>query len=458
VVETPNLDVLARRGTVFTRAYSTCPSCIAARCSLLTGLTPNSHGRIGYRDCVPWDYPDMLPEVLARNGYQTHCVGKMHVYPQTKCCGFQSVEHHEADQRLETGYVDDYERFVVQESNGRFTYDATGLNCNAMDARPSVLPEDWHNNTWVVTRGIDFLRRRNPTHPFFLKLSFHRPHPPLDPPEAYWNLFQDRELPPVPVGDWANMNDEPSAWIDTNHGRFPSRMLDRARRAYYAQIAHIDRQIGRFLQACETQKVPMPTILFTSDHGEMLGDHYLYRKMVGYEGSARIPLILFEPANRQRRDHFVSAPVAIEDIYPTICEIAEIEIPRHVEGRSLMPLHRGEKVSWREFIHGEHTLALYHTGDGMQFLTDGREKYLWHTISGKEQLFDLVQDPTECHDLAANETYAGHLALWRNRLVEILTKRPEDGLCDGQHLLPGKDLPPVKTWLLQRLGILNTVT
>ncbi len=82
VVETPHLDDLARRGTVFTAAYSTCPSCIAARASIMTGLTPSSHGRLGYRDRVPWRYDDMLPALLGRAGYQTHCVGKTHFYPQ----------------------------------------------------------------------------------------------------------------------------------------------------------------------------------------------------------------------------------------------------------------------------------------------------------------------------------------------------------------------------------------
>ena len=98
VVETPNLDEIGRNGVVFTAAYSSCPSCIAARASIWTGLTPSSHGRLGYQDRVPWRYERMLPQLLGEAGYQTHCVGKTHFYPQRKHCGFQSLESYEAGQ------------------------------------------------------------------------------------------------------------------------------------------------------------------------------------------------------------------------------------------------------------------------------------------------------------------------------------------------------------------------
>ena len=390
VVETPHLDDLAQRGTVFTAAYSTCPSCIAARASIMTGLTPSSHGRLGYRDQVPWRYDDMLPALIGRAGYQTHCVGKTHFYPQRAHCGFDSLESYEAGQNFDGLYVNDYYDWLSERTGGRLHEDDHGLTHNGWAARPSALPEELHNNTWVAARGIDFLRRRDRTRPFFLNLSFHRPHAPLDPPQAYWDMYADREVPPVPVGDWAAAHDVSVDSVDAWQGRLDPRLLVKARRAYYAQIAHIDCQVGRVMRALGRLRAGPTVVLFTSDHGEMLGDHHLFRKTYAYEGSARVPMIVSLPEERQGRVR--REPAALEDVYPTLLEAAGAPIPDRTEGLSLLPLCRGEAPAWREFVHGEHA-ACYSADEAMQYLTDGREKYVWFTQSGREQLFDLVRRP-----------------------------------------------------------------
>ncbi|MBF0245331.1 MAG: sulfatase-like hydrolase/transferase, partial [Planctomycetes bacterium] len=244
VVETPNLDMLAAQGTLFTSSFSSCPSCIAARASMFTGLSPDSHGRLGYQDCVPWRYENTLAEMLGRSGYQTHCVGKTHFFPQRLHMGFQSLDSYEAGQNLDGRYVNDYHEWLAQKTDGLEDF-GHGVDSNSWYARPSHLPEEYHNNTWVVNKGIDFLRRRDRTRPFFLNLSFHRPHPPIDPPQAYYDMYKDRELPPVPVGDWASCHDIPIADINAWQGHLKDSLLDHCRRAYFAQIAHIDNQIGR---------------------------------------------------------------------------------------------------------------------------------------------------------------------------------------------------------------------
>ncbi|MFW5799078.1 MAG: sulfatase-like hydrolase/transferase, partial [Planctomycetota bacterium] len=194
-VDTPNLDELARQGTVFTSAYSSCPSCIAARTSIFTGLAPAGHGRLGYRDRVPWRYDNMLARVLRDAGYQTGCVGKTHFYPQGARFGFEEMDSYEGLQQHRPGYVNDYHEWLRDQSDGMFTTEFDhGIQSNSWYARPSHLPEELHNNTWVVTRGLEFIRRRDPTRPFFLNLSFHRPHPPIDPPQVTWDLYRDRKL------------------------------------------------------------------------------------------------------------------------------------------------------------------------------------------------------------------------------------------------------------------------
>jgi arylsulfatase len=218
-LETPNLDDLAHAGVRFTSAFSPCPSCIAARASLFTGLSPSSHGRLGYRDQVPWRYTDTLAEVLAAGGYQTHAVGKTHFYPQRLPLGFESQESYEAQQNFGAGYVNDYYAWLEKQTGGRLREFDHGLQSNSWVSRPSHLPEELHNNTWVASRCMDFLARRDRERPFFLFMSFHRPHAPLDPPASFWEMYRDRPVAAPSVGDWAAENDMPVSGVNAWRGR-----------------------------------------------------------------------------------------------------------------------------------------------------------------------------------------------------------------------------------------------
>jgi len=131
----------------------------------------------------------------------------------------------------------------------------------------------------------------------------------------------------------------------------------------------------------------------------------------------------------------IQNPVGLEDIMPTLLDMADVPIPESVEGRSLLPLLRGEKASWREYIHIEHA-PIHHT------LTDGKEKFIWFTADGREQFFRLADDPTECHDLAKKPEEADRMTSWRNLLLKELKDRPE-GFSDGTKLIPGRPYPAV---------------
>jgi len=168
----------------------------------------------------------------------------------------------------------------------------------------------------------------------------------------------------------------------------------------------------------------------------MLGDHYLWRKSVPYEPSAHIPLLLSAPARfGLRRGAAVDGVCCLEDIMPTLLELAGVESPASVEGRSLLGLARGERVPWREYVTIEH--APLH-----QSLTDGREKYIWWVADGHEQFFDLAADPHELRDLARDPSNEARIAPWRRRLVRELAAR-EEGFSDGERLIPGRPYPPV---------------
>ena len=458
VVHTPWLDQMALHGARFERAYAACPTCIAARASLFTGLTPRSHGRVGYQDGVPWDYPTTLAGEFTRHGYQTQAVGKMHVFPERSQVGFQNVIlhdgylHHVRDRHpRDLDLCDDYLPWLRREL-GRDADDFDiGLNCNSFVARPWDKPEHVHPTAFVATQSIDFLRRRDPRKPFFLFMSFHRPHPPLDPPAWAFEQYATRDIPPPPVGDWA---DEVSALHeapfrdphrpDLNVGRMDPVLLRRARAAYYGQMSFIDHQLNRFFETLSTYGLARETfICFVSDHGELLGDHHLFRKSLPYEGSARVPLLLKGPASSGIAQGRVHLPVAeLCDVMPTLLDCAGLPIPATLEGRSLLPIARGNDVAWRTHLHGEHTYA----GGAVHYVTDGREKYLWFSRTGMEQLFDLTTDPHEQVNLARQPTQASRVARWRGVLVDELKGR-EEGFTDGHVLIPGRPVVNVLSHL-----------
>ena len=455
IVETPNLDAMCRLGHRFTHAYSATPSCIPARAALLTGLSQRSHGKVGYEEGSSWDYPHTLPGELTRAGYQTQCVGKMHVSPARSRCGFENVILHDgylghsrgASRRADEVYegVDDYLHWLRQRRPGADLTDA-GLDCNSWVARPWPYAEELHPTNWCAAETVDFLRRRDPTRPFFLHTSFVRPHAPLDPPEHYLNMYLQKDVPLPPVGDWADAADREKNGLlcDCKWGIIPPDALRRARCAYYGLITHVDHQIGRILQAFREYDLMDKTVfLFTSDHGDLLGDHNLFRKALPYEGAAAIPLVLFDPANLLGlpRGGTVSALTELRDVMPTLLELAGVPCPPQVEGKSLLEALRG--TPGRNYLHGEHALGDHST----QFIVTRHDKYIWYTQSGREQYFDLERDPEERRDRTGEAASTHRIEELRRLLIAELAGR-EEGYTDGERLIPGRT--PVN--LLSRPG------
>ncbi len=451
VVRTPYLDKLALEGARFSRAYAACPSCIAARASLFTGLRPETHGRVGYQDGVPWNYPVTLASEFTRQGYQTQAVGKMHVHPARNRVGFENVLlhdgflhfSHDAHPR-DHDLVDDYHPWLRQEL-GRDANDfEDGLNCNAYTVRPWDKPEYTHPTNFVVSQSIDFLRKRDPTKPFFLFMSLHRPHPPLNPPAWAYELYKDLKMPPPPVGAWSEMfaGDAQTGRPDLWYGKVSPEALQGARAGYYGHMTHIDHQINRFLETLQMfGQWKNSYVCFVSDHGDLMGDHNLFRKGLPYEGSARIPLILRGPEGSDIKANSVSGQVVeLMDLMPTLLECAGLEIPVSVEGRSFLANARGRDVELHPYIHGEHGSPYQ---GSVHYLTDGHQKYVWYSGNGHEQLFDLDRDAAELNDLAASAKDAGSLKKWRGAMIAELKGR-EEGFSDGKKLIAGR---PVKAVL-----------
>ncbi len=441
-VKTPFLDTLALRGARFTRAYSATPTCIAARAGLLTGMCPRHHGRVGYLDGVPWTYEHTLPRSFTQAGYQTKCIGKMHVHPIRSRQGFEDVELHDGflhhyrsplNPYYENQMIADDYLFEMQ-GLGRKDITDTGIECNGSVARPWPYEEKTHPTYWVADRVLDFLRRRDRDHPFFLMASFVRPHPPFDAPGCFFDMYRNKNLRKPPVGDWAEKTG--SRVQSSPYGIADPELVREAQIGYYACITQIDHQIGRIMDRLLTEGLMDNTyILFVSDHGELLGDHNLYRKSLPYEGSARVPFLLSGPGIAQGTVN--DSVVELMDVMPTLLDACGIDIPDSVDGKSVLPLLRGEN-DWRETVHGEH---LYESGSA-QYIVTSHDKYLWYSHTGKEQYFNLDSDPQELHDLIGDPACQERISYLRRVLIEDLKGR-EEGHTDGEKLIAGNHCEPI---------------
>ena len=445
VIETPNLDWLAAMGTVFTVAYTPSPSCIPARACLISGMDPWNTGILGMgrgQRQMGVNFAHTLPGELAKVGYHTQGVGKMHFYPQRSLNGFHHTVLDESGRVHDPGFESDYKQWFDRNKTGDYGIVDHGVDWNSWMARPYHAPEFLHPTNWTVNESIKFLRERDPSKPFFLKTSFARPHSPYDPPSYYFDLYMGKRLPEPAVGDFAQMYDVPddAAFPDAWRGVRSPEEIRRGRAGYYGSITHIDHQIGRLLFFLrKTGLFDNTLVIFTSDHGDMLGDHHLWRKTYAYEGSAHVPLVVRLPKSFGGARRVVDSPVCLQDIMPTILDVAGVAVPETVDGRSMLGIMRDEQAPWRPFVHGEHSTA-YAEEQEMQYLTDGKMKYIWFPRTGLEQLFDLAADPYECRDLVNRADYAGELGRWRSRLVDILAAR-DAGLTDGDRLVCQKDRP-----------------
>lgn len=426
VVETPYLDELAEDGARFKHAYTSVPSCTPARAGILTGMDQWNHGRLTMTGSDPLEYPATLPGELAKAGYHTQAIGKMHFSPERRLYGFHNLVLDESGRR-KGKFISDYHEWFDENKEGAYGYRDHSVDWNSWMGRPSHLPEHLHPSHWTATEGIKFLKHRDPTKPFFMWLSFARPHSPYDAPQHYFDMYNtNSDIPRAAVGDWCGRWDKKVADTNAPFTRRTDAETHRARAGYYGNITFIDHQIGRVLYELrrESPEVWADTfVIFTSDHGDMMGDHHHWRKTYAYEGSARIPFLMRFPKSWDLdREQVLDQPIELRDIMPTILDAADVSIPDSVDGESLLKLARDPRADWREFVQGEHTTC-YDRDYGMQYVTDGREKYIWYHHTGEEMFFDLRSDPLECRELSESPDHADRVALWRKRLADINERR-----------------------------------
>jgi len=428
LIQTPYLDMLASQGTLFTRAYTPSASCVPARACLLTGMNQWHTGILGMGSGMTQiadNYAHTLPGELSKAGYHTCAVGKNHFHPQRALNGYHQTVLDESSRVIDKDFVSDYVEWYGKQTGDSAGYQDTCLTWNGWMARPYHNAETLHPTHWTADRAIEFIRKRDPNKPFFLKCSFARPHSPYDPPQVYYDMYKDADIPAPFIGTWSTCHDVRKDSFDVNawHGKQTAESIRKSRAAYYGNISFIDHSIGRVLNTLLKAGLYHDTmIIFTSDHGDMLGDHHMWRKTYAYEGSSHIPMII-KPVRgagcaMQKNDKVVT----LFDIMPTVLDAADLAVPETCDGISMMPLVRGEKTEWRKTFISEHCMCYAPEQENI-FITDGRYKLIFFPFDGSLQFFDLASDPGECFDEINNLKYCSVIKQLTDELIEEFKMR-----------------------------------
>jgi choline-sulfatase len=445
-VQTPHLDRLAARGTLFSNAHCQAPLCNPSRTSLLMGLRPSTTGIYGlapwFRKVEPYQDHVTLPQYLARHGYRTYTAGKIFHggYPP------REDRPREMDVWGPDGGIGARppEKLIPPTPMGNHPLMDWGLFPHRDEDKG-----DWQVATWAVER----LKTMPKEQPFFLAAGFFLPHVPCFATEEWFDLYPEEELflPPIKVDERDGTS--PFSWF--LHWRLPEPRLKWVReagewrnlvRSYLACISFIDHQVGRLLDALESEGFAENTVIVLwSDHGYHLGEKLITGKNTLWERSTRVPLIFAGPGISQDAD--CERPVELLDIFPTLIELCNLPARRELEGRSLVPLLQDADAPrpWPAITthnQGNHAVRSEHW------------RYIRYA-DGSEELYDVRRDPHEWNNLEGNIEHAAVLAEHRKWLPKtdrppapgsahrVLTFNVETGTAvwEGETIRPGDPIP-----------------
>ena len=425
-IQTPHLDQLAYEGVRFRNAYVDCPVCIPARTTLVTGIQSHIYGSPSYNADyrIEREREKFLGSLITQAGYQTELVGKTHWHTEGSFrAGFEHV--------LPLSMLSK-ERV---KKMGRST-NLTGLGGNEILPGLSQFPPELCSTDWVIDRCLDFLETRDKTQPFFLWTSMIHPHPELAIHEPYFSMYDNADIPEAVMGDWVDTDAYPLALYEHrwrwNSGPLPPWQLRKARGVYYGMITNIDHQLGRlFGRLMREDEWDNTLVIYTSDHGEQLGDHGDAGKTTFCESSANVPFIVRPPKGVDIEPGRESgALIEWADILPTLCDVADAEVPDDVTGTSIMPIVDGRAEKVRETLHGQI--------NGSHMFHDGQYKYLYFVEDGKELLFDVTKDRNDAVLLGGEK-----MDEIRERFKLHLAEEGHEHLTDGELLNQKQEKPPV---------------
>jgi choline-sulfatase len=413
LVQSPHIDSIAARGTVFEHCYSSFPLCVPARLAFMTGKRCSNIGAWDNAAQLPTDIPTFA-HYLRVLGYRTCLSGKMHFIGPDQLHGFE--------ERLTTDICPADFNWTADWDDPWRTMDWFHNMKNVKNAgiAERSLQQDYDEEVaFHATRKIFDWARRPDKKPFLLVASFTHPHDPYVTPRRFWDLYRDEDIdmPRVPFQEpQARDPHSRRLWEQYDRGEYDITEADvrRARHAYYGSISYVDERIGAVLEALERTKLIDDTVLvFCSDHGDMIGERGLWYKMSFYDWSARVPFMMAGPGIPH--GHRVQSNCSHIDLLPTLVELAAGPdwdgYPEAVDGGSLLPLLSAEdpeRIAVSE-IFSEGVAAPY------VMLRKGRYKISF-VEHDPPQVFDLVDDPDEVRDLAKDP---GQKELTRGLVAEV---------------------------------------
>ncbi len=415
IVRTPVLDELARGGVVFRNAYTPSPICVPGRQCLMAGQLPKTCGCQGWFDLPP-NYMTWARR-LAQYGYRTVACGKLHHIGPDQMQGWTTRIG--MDIRMDARHLEGR----VEAEVARYQPPIAHKWSQAKEVQRAGVGRAHHagHDAYAVQGALRFIEehfldafydRATPDTPLLLKVSLNQPHYPyITNSQEKFEYYLNR----VPLPRNAELFDHPflGGNFKVRAGEEVSeREMRRAIAAYYAMIETVDAQFGRLLDALRHagEDVDEWIILYTSDHGEMLGEHGVFEKQRFFEESVRVPLFIRWPQRFAPR--VVEENVNLCHLFATLCDLCDLPIPEGLDSRSLAPLMRGETATWdNETVSqfGAHNLMIKRD----------HLKYQHYGSDSPEVLFDLQADPGETRNFIAGPEYAKAVASFRERLSQL---------------------------------------
>jgi len=457
LIRTPSFDRIAREGLRFERAYTQNPFCSPARASILTGTHPRTHGvwhnGIQFRTGVP-----TLGDMLLEEGFRTGSVGKIHLNPwfgeappvcfeesrrhweehpemaawHGPYCGFQDVHMvlGHGHYSMYAGHYGAYLKAAYPEGAEKLKRPAALLDDGYLETWVNAIPEEHHYDTWIADRTVEMIDRCA-SERFFIHCSFPDPHHPFTACEPYASMYSPGDMPDSIPASEEELESMPPFYVRQHRGEpsfydrrpasFDKDIAGEPLRAIKAQtygmVTHVDTCIGRILDHLESRGLLEETlIVFTTDHGELLGDHgLLYKGPFYYQSLVNVPLLMRRPGQRPA---VVTDLAAHVDIVPTVLESLGVQTPEYLPGRSLAGWFAGEPQHSRDAALTEFRPF---GCPNMKVLHTGRWKYVYYGTEEYGELFDLAEDPEEHSNLFADPAHRETRDRLQARLLQELT-------------------------------------
>ena len=413
VVQTPNIDRLAREGVRCEHFFVQSPVCQPSRATMFTGRYPKAHG-------VRWNWFNLprqettLAQVLGSAGYHTHAFGKMHFTPSDELHGFS--ERLFVEGKMFSDY-DEYRSMLRTKGLDKQYFEHVERWGNEENFGASTFPlgDDNYIDTFIGRETARIISADDRT-PFFYWVSFCNPHMPFDPPEPFDSMYptSDVDVPSdFPMRQDSRIPEFRTSSGQRDFGKLTEEKLRRVIANYYGCVSLVDREIGGVLDALESRGVLDDTvIIFLADHGEMLGHRgRLWKGRMLYDHVVRVPFILRYPAEI-RGGQIVSDLVQATDVMPTILDYAGVDGPAGIQGRSMRRLLRKETVAWRDWAYSE--------AGGVRMVRTHRWKLIHYAGRKYGELFDLEADHLELQNLYERPEYASKRAEMTHLLAEVL--------------------------------------